>query len=137
MTLGFSHRLRAPALAAALGLAALSPLAAQAAGAPAAPLRLAMSALGDLAPYRTIASDTLALVDKGDVPAARARIKDLETAWDKAEPTLKAKDRPTWTSLDGMIDAALTDLRTPNPKPAACATSLRALIAKMEAMDKA
>ncbi len=128
------------AVTAACGLAALAPAAAAPGGGAASPagsLRLAASALGDLAPYRRIASDTLALVDKGDVPAARARVKDLETAWDRAEATLKPKDRATWTELDAMIDAALTDLRTPNPAPAACAASLKALIARMDAMDKA
>jgi len=103
----------------------------------AAPVRLTASALGDLTPYRRIASDTLGLVDKGGVAAARARVKDLETAWDKAEATLKPKDKATWTELDAMIDAALTDLRTPNPAPAVCAASLKALIAKMDAVDKA
>ena len=128
------------AIAATCGLAALAPASAapgSAAPSSRAPLRLAVSALGDLSPYRRIASDTLALVDKGDLAAARARVKDLETAWDRAEASLKAKDRATWTDLDGMIDAALTDLRTPNPTPATCATSLKALIARLDAVNKA
>ncbi len=100
-------------------------------------VRMVMSALGDLSPYRTIASDTLAIVGKGDIPAARTRIKDLETSWDKAEATLKPKDKATWTRLDGLIDAALADLRTPNPKPAACAASLKVLIAEFDTIDKA
>ena len=138
-----SHRLsnvlNASALGAVLAIASMTPaLAAPVGVAPqAAPMRLALSALGDLGPFRTIASDTLALVDKGDVPAARTRVKDLETAWDKAEATLKRKDKATWTTLDGMIDAALTELRTPNPKPAACAASLKALVAQMDMVDKA
>ena len=122
------------ALALALAIGALMPASAQPAG---APIYLAFSTLGDLTPYRTIASDTLALVDKGDIPAARARVKDLETAWDKAESTLKRKDKSTWTALDGMIDAALTSLRTPNPKPAACQASLKALVAKLDGLGKA
>ena len=107
------------------------------AGTPAPHLRLAMSSLGDLAPFRTIASDTLIIVDKGDIPAARTRIKDLETSWDKAEASLKPKDQATWTTLDKMIDAALTDLRTPSPKVIDCAASLKALIAKMDDVDRA
>lgn len=134
MTTSFPLALRVSPLAVALGFGALGPAAAQPT---AAPIRLAMSALGDLTPYRVIASDTLAIVEKGDIPAARARIKDLETAWDKAEATLKPKDGATWTAIDGMIDEALTDLRTPAPKPAACAASLKALIAKMDAVAKA
>lgn len=104
---------------------------------PAAPTILAASALGDLASFRAIAADTLALVDKGDIPAARARVKDLETAWDKAESTLEGRGKAIWTEVDGMIDSALTDLRVPNPKPAACQASLRALMAKLDGLDHA
>lgn len=100
-------------------------------------LRIAASTLGDLAPYRTIAADTLKIVDKGDVAAARTRIKDLETSWDKAEATLKPKDPAAWTMLDKMIDTALTDLRTPLPKTADYAASLKALLAKMDDVGKA
>ena len=101
------------------------------------PMKLAFSALGDLSTYRTIATDTLTIVDNGDLSAARARIKDLETSWDKAESNLKSKDKTTWTMLDGAIDAALTDLRSPAPKSAICAASLKALIAKLDMVDKA
>lgn len=41
--------------------------------------------LGDLTTYSRIASDTLALVQRSDLAAAKARIKNLETAWDDAE----------------------------------------------------
>jgi len=39
--------------------------------------------------------------------------------------------------LDKMIDAALADLRTPLPKTADCAASLKALLAKMDDVGKA
>lgn len=100
-------------------------------------LMVAMSALGDLAPYRAIAADTLKIVDGGDLMAARTRIKDLETAWDKGESTLKPKDKASWTTLDKAIDQALTALRTPNPKADECSAALKALLAKMDTVDKA
>ncbi len=91
---------------------------------------LAMSALGDLNPYRAIASDTLKIVDTGDLAAAKTRVKDLETAWDDAEAGMKPKDRTSWSSIDKSIDAALNALRADAPKQAQCATALRVLVAR-------
>lgn len=98
---------------------------------------VATSSLGDVTPFRTIAADTLKIVRSGDLMAARARIKDLETAWDRAEPNLKPRDKATWTSLDKAIDAVLADLRTPNPQAAACEASLKALVDQFDVVKKA
>lgn len=89
------------------------------------------SALGDLSEYKKIAEDTLAIVDTGDLDAAKTRIKDLETAWDKAEPAMKPKNEEAWTSVDKAIDHALAQLRNATPVKDKCASSLRGLIVKL------
>jgi hypothetical protein len=67
--------------------------------------------------FRSIVQDTLGKVQAGDQAGAKARIKDLETAWDDDQATLQAKDDATWTALDGQIDSALKAVRASSPNP--------------------
>jgi hypothetical protein len=87
-----------------------------------------MSALGDLSSFEMIAHDTLVLVDKGEMKAARKRITDFESAWDKAEKTLYPKSKSEWSVIDDAADAAISALRTKKPNPMDAQKTVSALI---------
>ena len=93
------------------------------------------SALGDLSAFRRLSTDVAALVDKGDLPAAKTRIKDLEIAWDAAEAGLKSRAAAEWHVLDKAIDHALKTLRADVASPISALAALSELLKTFDSLQ--
>src|ERR1700694_126424 len=86
----------------------------------------------DISPFRIIAEDALAIVNAGNLKRAKARITDLETDWDRAEPKLRPRNPEQWRTIDKAIDAALLQLRADSPQAPAAKEALQNLLVALD-----
>ncbi len=94
---------------------------------------LTATKLGDLTPFRAIASDTLVIATKGDLSAAASRAKDLEALWDDHAHAMRAMDKAGWTAIDKALDATFQQLRAAKPDAAGCVSALTYLLKLIDA----
>jgi uncharacterized membrane protein YkoI len=86
----------------------------------------------DLSSFHAIAEDALAVVNTGNLKRAKARIKDLETDWDRAEAKLRPRSPEQWRTIDKAIDAALLQLRADSPQAPAAKEALQNLLVELD-----
>lgn len=91
-----------------------------------------MSKLGDLSAMTKIVSDTLILVNKGDIKGAIKRVTEFETAWDKNAARLQKLDKKAWKIIDGASDLALSSVRYPAATPDEMKKDLAGLITALK-----
>jgi hypothetical protein len=98
------------------------------------PARQTASKLGDLSAFRSIATDVATIVDKGDLPAAKSRIKDLEVAWDSAEAGLKPRAQMTGMCSTRPSTRRLRAARD-TPSQADCKAAMGALLKTFDTLE--
>ncbi|MEI6834697.1 MAG: histidine kinase [bacterium] len=88
--------------------------------------------LGDLTRFEKLGKETLRLVESKNFASAKTKITELETAWDKAEENLRAKDGKAWRYVDKSIDKALERVRSDKPDQKACKEALNEMLVQMD-----
>ena len=100
------------------------------------PQRRSPRTISDLSNVRAAVAGAKALVDKGDLAAARTRLKDLDKLWDGAgassSPQTVARWRVIERAIDRGLDRALLALRPRWPNAAMGDKALADLVAAVD-----
>jgi hypothetical protein len=86
----------------------------------------------NMTPYRKLAEDTLKAFKAMDLPTARKKAKELETAWDKNEKALQKASPAVWDEIDKAMDDFIKPLQDKAPDAAKVQTAYDAFIAKLK-----
>ena len=84
--------------------------------------------LGDLSTYSALAGEAMKALNADDLKGAKAKLRDVEGAWDDAEATMKPKSAAAWTFVDKKIDHALAAIRAAKPDTQKCKDAVQELI---------
>jgi hypothetical protein len=90
------------------------------------------TAADDMAPYRTLATDTLQAFNAHDISIAKKKARELEKAWDSGEKALKKKSPDLWEQIDQAMDAFIKPLQGKSPDPAKVQAAYDTFIAKLQ-----
>ena len=66
----------------------------------------------ETAEFKKLARETLDALAANKNTEMVAKLTDLETVWDEKEKSLKPKNEATWTTIDKMLDKAISALRS-------------------------
>jgi hypothetical protein len=86
-----------------------------------------------MAPYRTLAADTLAAFNAHDMPTAKKKARELEVAYDKGEKALQKKSPAQWGEIDKAMDDFIKPImKQKSPDAAKVKAAYDAFIAKLQ-----
>jgi hypothetical protein len=85
----------------------------------------------NMTPYRRLAADTLTAFKAHDMPTAKKKARELESAWDSGEKALKKKSPEVWGQIDTAMDAFIKPIQDKSPDAAKVQAAYDAFIAKL------
>ena len=89
----------------------------------------------DMAPFKAPAEQVKAAFDKGEIDAAKAKVKETETTWDKEETRLRPKYPTPWKVIDKKLDLVIKIFGQTRPDPKQAGPAVDDLIARLAAPD--